>query len=339
MSANGLTIPGMGMFWLFNSLNAFAMGEKNREEQMRAAEQSIEFQLEMERARNISEDERVREEIAFKRAFFDIQRNNRQKESAEQFSLRRMATELDVYLKKDWPLAPELLNVFLDEIEAAKDKSNHQLNAILMHTSISSEIDRDVYEVLEYLVNDDVCLIGDVNYRHGACVVTDRRGGNSSVMNIHFLLSALPTLVILPRCIDGRMSFNAAVWEPLSARPLVRPLFSIPLRPEKMLEDSYRDDALALMRASIDVIIGVVRDSYMMLTQGKNPTIGKWLDDKKDLKQLVLSNEGILDFIRREMNSIVVALTAKNNPKLLDIYFEIDIEYMVEQVKSIDLTK
>ena len=198
--------------------------------------------------------------------------------------------------------------------------------------------DAQIYKELEYTIKkNDVPLIGSVDFRKDACLKPDLSGGNASIMNIHFLMSQMPTLVISPQYRDGKMYLSGAVWEPQASRPLIRPLLNFdfnPVEAEKNIE--YRNEVIELLHTSVSVITGTVRDSYMVLTQGAKPTLPNLLNDNEhtDMKRLVEGNAELKAFIKGENDNILAALDEKNTPQLLDVFDKKDIEAIKEQVRS-----
>ena len=201
--------------------------------------------------------------------------------------------------------------------------------------------DAPIYSALEDSIRrNDIRIIGDVHYREGACSKPDLTGGNASIMNIHFLMSQMPTLVIAPQYRDGKMYLSGAVWEPQASRPLIRPLLNYdfnPVEAEKSIE--YRQKMIDLLHASTSVITGAVRDSYMVLTQGGSPTLPALLNDPKheEMKRLVTGNTGLKAFIKQENENIIAALDEEKMPRLLEVFDKNDIEVIKEQVKSNEL--
>lgn len=334
------------MFWVANSISSTLMGWNNRRLQEKAQERTHEFQLEMERARNLAEDQKIQEEIAFKRRMMAISRQYKQEESAAVFSTQMKAVELQNYLQQCWPLDPQLPYVLLQETERGNASTNSRLNVVLMRTPLlppkkyggANDLDINLYNNMEYsIMKQDVPCIRDLKYRKDACIKEDCKGGNASIMNIHFLMSQLPTLVVIPQYHDGKMHFKGAVWEPQAARPFIRSLFNIDYSPEKALaSNNYRDEVMEKMHTAVSIITGAVRDSYMLLTQGKTPTLSSWINDgqHQSMKEIVNEERGIHNFLLQESKNILEALDEKNTPHLLEVFSNEDIKDIKEQVKS-----
>lgn len=345
-----ITLPGYGMFWVANSISSTLLGWNNRRLQAQAHEKNQKFQLEMERARNITDDERMQKEIAFKRRLVALSREQRQEAARESFNAQMQAIELRHYLQYCWPLDPLLPQTILQEIRNGSDATSPRLNVILMHAPLlplraygtdANGQDAGIYNDLEYAIKrNDVPLIGHVDYRKDACQKPDLTGGNASIMNIHFLMSQMPTLVIAPQYRNGKMYLSGAVWEPQASRPLIRPLLNFdfnPVEAEKNIE--YRQQMIDLLHASTSVIIGAVRDSYMVLTQGGTPTLPLLLNDKDhaEMKRLVRENAPLKAFVKQENENILAALDEEKMPRLLEVFDKKDIEAIKEQVRSNEL--
>ncbi len=347
IASQNINFPGYGMFWVANSISSTLLGWNNRRLQAQAHEKNQEFQLEMERARNITDDERMQEEIAFKRRLVTLSREQRQEAARESFNAQMRVIELKYYLQYCWPLDPLLPQTILQEIRSGADSTNPRLNVILMHAPLlplraygtdANEQDASIYKELEYSIKkDDVPLIGNVNYRKDACLKPDLTGGNANIMNIHFLMSQMPTLVIAPQYCEGKMCLSGAVWEPQASRPLIRPLMSFdfnPVEAEKSIE--YRQEMIDLLHASTSIITGAVRDSYMVLTQGGTPTLPLLLNDKNhtEMKRLVTNNANLKALVKQENENILAALDEEKMPRLLEVFDKKDIEAIKEQVRS-----
>lgn len=346
IASQNINFPGYGMFWVANTVSSTLMGWNNRRLQEQAHERNEEFQLEMERAKNLTEDRKIQEEIAFKRRMMAISRQYRQEEAAVAFNTQMKAVELQSYLQHCWPLDSQLPYVILQEIENGNNDTISRLNVVLMRTPLlpqkkyggTNDLDMPIYNNMEYsIMQEDVPLIGNLKYRKDACVKESAKSGNSSIMNIHFLMSQLPTLVVIPQYNDGKMRFKGAAWEPQAARPYIRSLFDIDFSPPNALESNdYRNEVIEKLHASVSIIIGAVRDSYMLLTQGTKPTLSKLLNDANHqiMKEIANNEHGIKGFIQQESKNILAALDEKNTPRLLEVFSKEDIKDLKEQVMS-----
>lgn len=338
-------IANYGSFWVANSVASTIIQRTNSSLQEEAALRNMDFQRELEDARNIAQDEVEAEKIAFKRRLMKLSRQYRQAENAKMFDLQLETIELQSFIEKYWPLAPALPSIILNDIEQSKHSNEPlPLNVVLLHPPLlppkvtlmeikAHSKDCEIYKELERRLYICFRTLGDVKFHKDGCNKIDFTGGNANIMNIHFFMGSLPTLVISPKYNDeGKMIFNAAVWEAQAIRPLIRPLFSIsyePLIAER--DDEYLKQAIEKIETALTVIVGATRDSYMLLTQGKTPMLNTLLDEKK--KAIVEKDKTLKAFVKREYENIVDALNTKYSPKLLETYSKEDVEFMKLQAQ------
>ena len=350
IASQNINFPGYGMFWVANSISSTLLGWRNRSLQEKAHERNQEFQFEIERARHITDDERMQEEIAFKRRLVALAREQRQEVARESYVSQMQAIELKHYLQYCWPLDPLLPQTILQEIRSGKDNIKPRLNVILMHAPLlplraygsdANPLDADIYRDLEYSIKkNDIPIIGNVDYWKDACNRPDLIGGNASIMNIHFLMSQMPTFVIAPQYREGKMYLSGAVWEPQASRPLIRPLLNFDFDPVLATNDlNYRQQMIDYLHACTSVAIGAVRDSYVVLTQGGTPTLTNMLNDDNhnDMRRIVMGDARLKSFMKQENDNILAALDEGTMPHLLEIFERKDIEAIKEQVKSNEL--
>lgn len=332
---------GCGPFWIANSITSTFLGETNREKQYENVKENEDFQLEMERARNIAQDEMEAEKIAFHRHLLNLQREHCRELRLQQAANMEQQIELPFFAAQ-WPLALPA-DTILKELEQNKQQP---LNVIMLHTPLIAGrkgqmeyreayiIQRErgkngLYKKLEHIIFQDMSLIGDVRFRRDAH--KKENCTNADIMNIHFLMGNIPTLVIMPKYQDNHIFFNAAMWDEQAERPLIRPLFAMQHNPIHAQEDeNFCNEVIEKLHYIISIIIGEVRDQYAMLTWGKQPTLSELLNAKGNerMKQFALSNDGIRTFLLQENESTRKALEAKGSA-LLQLYDESDVNYML----------
>ncbi len=332
-----------GMFWITNSIMSAVMGMSMRYVQEKAHERNEAFQLELQRAKEITQVKMEAEKIAFKRHMMNISRNYRFVQNATVFEQQLDAIELQAFLNgnKYWPLHPSIPHTIITELKnAQKSYVEPSLNVILLRApllptrpgvvgEIANREDKDIYADIEEAIDtEDIPVLGDLQLWKEACQTTDFIGGNANIMNIHFLMSPVPTLVISPRYYEGKMFFNAAVWEAQAARPLIRQLFSLDYELYIEKGDEEKKVLSNLLRTVFTTIIATTRDSYMLLTKGEKPTFNLLLDKCPKLKNGVLQNEVLHQFVKQEYLNMLEALDMEKTPRLLDFFDDADIKYM-----------
>lgn len=351
---NGSTdlFGGCGAFWVANSIMSTVLGGKNRELQQEAAKQNEAFQLELERARNIAQDEMEAEKIASRRRMMALSREWQRDERAKSFDNMEQAIQLNAYATQ-WPLGlqPSTILAEMKHVGSVKD-----LNVILLHTPIIAgkrgqmnhrESDTRLTEIntygcIEDYIKNDMKLLGNVNFRKDAWLKKDKSNVDTfstmaDVMNIHYLMGSIPTLIILPKYQDNAIFLTAAMWDEQAARPLLKPLFAMAHNPVLAQQDeNYRREVIEKLRYTVSIVIGAVRDQYAMLTWGKQPTLHLMLDAEGNerMKQFALQNRSIKGFLLQENENVRLALDSEKTPQLLELYEQADLNDMIKTVKN-----
>ena len=77
-----------------------------------------------------------------------------------------------------------------------------------------------------------------------------------------------------------------------------------------------------LLQASISIIVGIARDSYVMISLREKPTFHKWINDRNYIKmrQIAMENETIKSYIHSETQSLLNTLDDVKIPELERIF-------------------
>ena len=331
-----------GYFWIANSILSTVLGANNRSIQEKAAERNEDFQREMQELKYRAQDEMEREKIAFKRRMLAESRKNRAVESAIAFNNQLKKMQLEAFFENYWPLAPQTSHLLMNKLRENKDTmSDLPLHVVMLHALLNENDYKDIEEELK----DMEPYIGDISILKDYCKM--KVSGNSVLMNLHYIMGQIPTLVISPKYVEkeNMFYFNAAVWEAQATRPLIRPLFSFECDRSLMMKDEdYKKRIKQKILIASTIITGATRDSYALLISGKNPTLPALLENPKYkyLKEALLSEEykDIRQFLFREYENSKIALDEKKVPNLLEAYHPVDVELMKSELeKCISLIK
>lgn len=334
-------------FFIANALTATILGGKNRDLQHKIAEENEAFQLRLEQQRNLSQEQMELEKIKFRRYLMELTREWQREERKQSFDNMARTTELHTFANQ-WKLNLRPSTI-LSLIKKANDTS--PINVIFLHTplvigqngqlTMRGQIANQMYKSIEDQIKKDVIIISDVKF-HGKASKLETYT-NADIMNIHYLMGSLPTIVFLPKYQDENIYLTVAMWDEISVRPLIRPLFSMPH--DTILsstDEKYRKEVIEKLHYTLSIITGTIRDKYAMLTWGKQPTLNALLDAKGNerIKQFALQNAGIRGFLMQENESTIQALDSAKTPALLNIYEQADINKMkallVDQQKMLN---
>lgn len=138
-------------------------------------------------------------------------------------------------------------------------------------------------------------------------------------------MSNIPTLVISPFFQGGSIHFTASMWEAQSeAKPMIRPLFSIPcpteyLAPQQKFTEEGRkaiQDRIVLIST---IVSGCARDSYMLMTQGRVPTLPNYLKNNPEVLKSLTNEENkeLCSFMQNEYKTMNDLLEKSDCPSHL----------------------
>ena len=347
MNISNLLRPGYGLFWVANSISSTALGFVGRRKQLDVADENEAYQLELEEARNQFADEMEAEKMAFRRRMMEQSRQYRISESQKLYQQQLEGIEMQSFIERYWPLAPQLPDTLQKEYSGTAVPTT--LNVILMHCPLLpgteaygsvgvNKLDSALYKEIEHSIKyADEPLIGDIKFRRDACIRSEALGGNANILNIHFLMGHIPTLVIVPHYDKEKIHFKGAVWDSNASQPLVREMCSIDFNPKLAASDEfYRKAVLKNFRYASSILIGVVRDSYALITLGKAPSLNALLKDGEHQEMARFFNEELelKKFALSEYESLHTSLSSRENKKLLATFDKDELKLIDDLVQN-----
>ena len=140
-------------------------------------------------------------------------------------------------------------------------------------------------------------------------------------------MSNIPTLVISPYFQGCSIHYTASMWEAQSdSKPMIRPLFSVPCpieyidskQPQKFTEEGKKAIQEQIVLIST-VVSGCARDSYMLMTQGRTPTLPSYLKTNPRVLEKLLKEENkqLCSFMLNEYNTMSGLLSTTDCPSHL----------------------
>lgn len=334
---------GFGEWWLVSSLSSVLFGKHNSTLQAEAQQRDLEFRQELEKLKEVTEDQKIQEEAAFKRKLLRLSRAYRQKESEVSFANKLNAMELAFFFERYWPMDRRLQNIIHDE---SHNPNRHlTLNVMISRFRLlpvsedSDEKEREKFEWLEYCVDElDAKPMGGVKLWRGACPMGTSWNGNADIMNAHFLMSQLPTMIIIPIAMDGKIWLRAAIWDALTSAPIVKDLMTFDYDARKADAcGTYLDNLFTVLRSAISVAIGLCRDFYNVFCLRSEPTLVKWLGDgeHEDVRLVVLDYPQIRNFILAETNNLQSSFNQKFISEIGQAYSCVDCECIAALISEL----
>lgn len=304
-------------YMLITSALQTVFGFERRSEQDKQADISQRHQIELRNAREEFQDELEAEKVASMRAKMAVARKYRAEERFDQTILQHRTEELKTFFVKSLPIQQQAIPILLDIAQNYKqlEYSNCPLNVVLLHTKQAALNYNDICNELD----KNSLLIGNVEYRRWC---NKDIAHNSAILNLHAIMSNIPTLVISPNFQGGSIHFTASMWDAQSdAKPLIRPLFSIPCpanylaSPQSFTGEGKK--AIESRMALISTIVsGCARDSYMLMSQGRTPTLPQFLKNNQDVLNNLLKDENkeLRSFILNEYKAMEQLLDKADCP-------------------------
>ncbi len=280
-------------YMLISSTLQTVFGYEKRSEQETQLDISLQHQLELRRAQEEFQDELEIQKIADLRAKMAVARRYRAEERFDQTVLQHRTEELRTYFSKCLPISQDSIPVLLSAaIEYKSHGYNEEcpLNVVLLRTKQAA---LDYVEIFDTLEKSQIEL-GNIKYRRWCNKDIAR---NSAILNLHAIMSNIPTLVISPYFQGNMFHFTVSMWEAQSeTKPLIRPLFSLPC-PQTYLASKEQftvegKDAIQKQIVLVSTIIsGCARDTYMLMTQGRIPTLPIYISNHPEVQNALMQPE------------------------------------------------
>lgn len=297
------SLGGCSPFFMTSSFLSTFNAWRNRENSMKNAMASEEFQKELQRQKELYEDQKEAEEWAFKYWLKSEQRKFAQKENVAKLENDLQKADLQMFFK-DWPLqiSIEAVNYKRKKCTSGfipisvivgkhtKGKANDPLS--LLYASLVDEIK----PTLSALGIDESCI-----YRFKDD--TDISGG-AALAYIYSMMSTFPVVVILP-CVDGRhhkFNISVGIWSQDSLFPIQKQVLSLDLDSYRVATDKeYLDKKVEEIKYAYIAIAAVMNDSYSLIENNKRLVFPEYAIRKS----LSSTFPQIMDFAIAEYKSLL----------------------------------
>lgn len=317
-------MPGVfSPYMLICSTLQTVFGYDRRKEQDKQADIAQQHQLELCKAREEFQDELEAKKIADMRAKMAVARRYRAEERFEQTVLQHRTEELRTFFVRCLPIMQEAIPILLETARHYNTlgyDSTCPLNVVLLHTKQGALNYNDIQDELDKIHGQ----IGNIAFRRWC----DKDiAHNSAILNLHAIMGNIPTLVISPYFQGGAIHYTTSMWEAQSdTKPMIRPLFSVPCpieyidrkQPQKFTEEGKKaiQEQITLIST---VVSGCARDSYMLMTQGRTPTLPSLLRNNPRILENLLKEENrqLCSFMLNEYKTMNELLSTAECPSHL----------------------
>lgn len=280
-------------YMLISSTLQTVFGYEKRNDLEKQSDIAQQHQLELRKAREEFQDELEVQKVADMRAKMAVARRYRAEERFEQTVLQHRTEELKAYFMRCLPIKPQAIPIMLDVARNYKTLGYNvdcPLNVVLLRTKEAALNYNEIFDDLDRSKDQ----LGNIEYRRWC----DKDvAHNSAILNLHAIMSNIPTLVISPYFQGGAIHYTASMWEAQSdSKPMIRPLFSIPcpidyILPNQKFSEEGRKAIQKQIALISTVVSGCARDSYMLMTQGIAPTLPSYLRNNPYVLENLLKKE------------------------------------------------
>lgn len=314
-------------YMLISSTIQCVFGFDKRSQLDKQTDIAQQHQLELRKAKEEFQDELEAQKVADMRAKMAVARRYRAEERFEQTVLQHRTEELKTFFVRCLPIKQLVVPILLEiarDYKALGYDSSCPLNVVLFHTKQNALSYDDIFNEL-----DKTCdQLGNIKYRRWC----DKDiAHNSAILNLHAIMSNIPTLVISPYFQGGSIHYTASMWEAQSdSKPMIRPLFSMPCPIEYILPNQkFTEEGSKAIQKQITLITTIVsgcaRDSYMLMTQGIIPTLPSFLRENPHILEDLLKKENkqLCSFMLDEYKTMCELLSTTECPSQLLSHDEI----------------
>lgn len=293
-------------FWFTSTLLSAYNGKKGRENQISSNKDEQEFQREIASLKEQHEDIKNFLETEFKRHLKEQQTENENIQTALKHKFDLEKDELKMFVK-DWPLKLSL--------ETVQEKRNTQsglpaslIVIIAKHTGGSKDdILNKIYDGASGIVNNVQSTLKRLGIHDGDVLrfkEDDTILGGAALANIYSMLSAFPTVVIIPRIdkLNKRLAISVGCWFANSRIPSQHMVFSLEYDNQKMsLSAEYKANKQREIECCYTAIAAVMNDIYVLMSRNESP---RFPDYAKSIG-LIQKYPMIRDFMRNEYFSVI----------------------------------
>ncbi|MFI3305300.1 MAG: hypothetical protein R3Y68_02160 [Rikenellaceae bacterium] len=297
---------GCPYFFLTSALNSAVFGELGRKNQSVLMDNNFEFQRHLDDLNREFKEEQLDTQIAFKRESYELGLRYQMIQSKQSNENRQKEVEFQYFCDNCWPLEKSIL-AFFEEQQASLNKAIVPLGVYIARTNVTTY---NTNKNSRY--NDLYETIKSIETSLGNCTIPKsswKKNCQSTVaesMNINYILQGLPTLLIFPNLSSGKLNIEIATW--CFNRGLGSMQISNMLSFPYALTDPDNDK----VDFALQVVIGIIRDNYMVMTYHRPATLLKIIKPHNISKY-----PDIMTFIRQQYELLSMSVANSDSFRAL----------------------
>lgn len=293
-------------FWIASTgLSAFN-GKKARKNQISAAQEELKFQREIALMKEQHEDVKALLESEFKRHLKEQQLENDNIQSDLKYKFDLEKDELKMFVK-GWPLKLSLQKV-QEKRSTQRELPTSLIVIIAKHTGGSkNDILNQIYDGASGIVDNVQSALKGLGI-HDSDVLRFKEDekilGGAALANIYSMLSAFPTVVILPRIdkLNKRFIISVGCWFANTRIPSQHTVFSLEYDDLKMsMSAEYKASKQQEIEGCYTAVSAVMNDVYGLVSSGESPRFPDYAEERGLTQKYPM----IRNFMRREYFSVI----------------------------------
>lgn len=273
------TLQGNGCspFFFTSAIQSMVFGEIGRENQTNMIESNLEFRNHLQNIRDQYSQERLEEQLLFRRESFELGRQYLIQQTLAQYESRKKIADFSDFIDNYWPLESTIFAVLENKEDFLKQNSVIPLTVLVAKTDATSSMrDPSKYGTFcESLISEFQNKLTDVKiekapWKKGrAC-----ESRISEAMNINYIMGGIPTLIIFPYRDGDTLGIETASWSFGSG------LQSMSHNKLLKIENVNKENVDELTLSAVKATIGMTRDAYMLAEYHSPAEYPKIVDDQ-----------------------------------------------------------
>ena len=314
-------LEGCSSFFMTSSFLSLFNNWRNRKNSIKNAFTDDEFQKELQRQKEVYENQKEAEEWAFKFWLRKKQREFAQIENSRKLENDLQKADLQMFFK-DWPLQIA--------IEAINNKRKKEITGTIPISIVVGKHTRgdakDSLSLLYASLVDEIkpILKGLGIQESNIYRFKDRTNvyGGAALAYIYSMMSTFPTVVIMPAVDErhGKFNISVGIWNQDSLFPLQKKVFSLDYDAYRInIDKEYLNTKVKEIKMSYIALASVMNDSYSLIESSKCPTFPEYA-----IRKSIPSNYPlIMNFAIAEFKSLLLACqgTTKVNLPVENSFF------------------
>lgn len=296
-------LKGCSPYFITNSVLLWVNNKRNLKISKKNALADVEFQKELQRQKEVYEDQREAEEWAFKIWLRRKQREFTHIENSQRLENDRQKADLTMFFN-DWPLQIA--------IETINNRRKENTGSMPINIVVGKHARGDAKDPISLsyasLVDEIIPVLKVLGIQESNIYRFKDQSkvyGGVALAYIYSMMSVFPTVVILPAVDEryGKFNISVGLWNQDSLFPLQNEVFSLDYDAYRIsIDKEYFNNKIKEIKMSYIALASVMNDAYSLLEYGKCPIFPEYAIKKS----IISSYPQIINFAITEFKSLLL---------------------------------